>query len=361
MAVKQLHQILNHLHNTFCNGTAPTDTELLRSFLSEHDQSAFAALVQRHGPMVLGVCRRVLGNVHDAEEAFQATFLLLARKAASIVHRERVGTWLYTVAYRAALEARALRGKRQSQEIQVNTMPEPMILSEESHSDLHELLDEELHLLPAKYREAILLCDLQGVSRKEAAQHLHIKEGTLSSRLATGRRKLAQRLARRGVTLSSSTLGALLESNAVPAVSSALVTSTVETVCIYAAGQGGAVSAGVFGDFRWSDEINAGEKPQTSCVWAFTHQSMFVGYGFTGSRLTELPFGHRTGPLRKVCPSRQVNPKRLCRRKRERDRFGDPLPAGAIARLGTIRFPATALLFFPSHSRPTARNWLRRL
>src|SRR5262249_53892979 len=154
-------------------------------FLAGRDEAAFAALVRRHGPMVFGVCRRVLRHHHDAEDAFQAAFLVLARKAAGVRH-ESLGSWLYTVAYHAALEARAVAARRRADERQVEEMPHPEVSPVEVQ-DWRPLLDRELHRLPQKYQAALVLCDLEGKSRKDAAGELGIPEGTLSSRLATAR------------------------------------------------------------------------------------------------------------------------------------------------------------------------------
>ena len=136
--------------------------------------------------MVLGVARRVLGNLHDAEDAFQATFLVLARKAAVVRPRDMVANWLYGVACRTALKARTMSERRRAREKQVLTMPEPEIATRDPGCDLEPLIDQELARLPDKYRTAIVFCDLEGKTRKEAARQLKIPEGTLSSRLALG-------------------------------------------------------------------------------------------------------------------------------------------------------------------------------
>lgn len=188
----------------------PADGALLRSFLAERDEFAFALLVRRHGPMVLGVCQRVLGNCHDAEDAFQAAFLVLARKAASVQPPELVGPWLHGVAYRTALETRARVIRRRSHEKQVTDMPHPSVETEPDLRELKQRLDHELSRLPDKYRSAVVLCELEGRSRKDAAALLKIAEGTLSSRLAAARKLLADRLTARGLALSAALLAALL-------------------------------------------------------------------------------------------------------------------------------------------------------
>jgi RNA polymerase sigma factor (sigma-70 family) len=219
------------------DGARMTDGQLLDRFLNQCDEAAFALLMRRHGPMVLGVCRRVLANSHDAEDAFQATFLVLARKAASIRRRELVGNWLYGAAYRAALEAKAAR--RRSRETQVNPMPDPEAPAADPWDDLRLALDHELSRLPDKYRVPVILCDLEGRTRREAARLLGVPEGTLSGRLTTAHRKLARRLTRRGITLSGAALAAVLSQKAACAsVPASLGTSTIEAVTAVAAGQG---------------------------------------------------------------------------------------------------------------------------
>jgi RNA polymerase sigma factor (sigma-70 family) len=217
-----------------------SDAQLLERFLATREEAAFAALVRRHGPMVLGVCRRVLRHHQDAEDAFQAAFLVLARKAAA-VRRETLGNWLYTVAYRAALEARAAAARRRARERQVETMPDPEVPPPDVQ-DWRPLLDRELHRLPEIYRAAVVLCDLEGKSRKEAAGELGIVEGTLSSRLAKARGLLAWRLARRGVSLAGGVLAVGLAREATAAVPASLVNVTVQSAALVAAGGMAAVA-----------------------------------------------------------------------------------------------------------------------
>ena len=166
-----------------------TDGQLLEDYVSRRDEAAVAALVRRHGPMVWGVCRRVLHDYHDAEDAFQATFLVLVRKAASIVPRAMVGNWLYGVAHQTALKARATAAKRRARERQVKDMPEPAARPEpDLWDDLEPLLDQELSRLPDKYRVAIVLCDLEGKTRKEAARQLKSPKERSRARLGRGGR-----------------------------------------------------------------------------------------------------------------------------------------------------------------------------
>jgi RNA polymerase sigma factor (sigma-70 family) len=227
----------------------PTDGELLQSFLTRRDEAAFAALLQRHGPMVLGVCRRVLGNLHDAEDAFQATFLVLAQKAAGLRSRDLVGNWLYGVAYRTALKARVMKRKRQTREMQARVAPHSEAPEGDACEELLALLDRELNHLPDKYRAPVVLCELEGRSRREAARALGLPEGTLSWRLAQARKLLARKLARHGVALPAGALAAVLSPGAAgAALRPALLTATARAGVLAAAGRAflaGAVPARV--------------------------------------------------------------------------------------------------------------------
>jgi RNA polymerase sigma-70 factor (ECF subfamily) len=240
MAINGVGPIIQHLRRTMLrrDGAGMTDGQLLEEFVARRDEAAFEALVGRHGPMVLGVCRRVLRNSHDAEDAFQATFLVLARKAASVSPREMVGNWLYGVAHTTAIRARAANAKRRARERQVTDMPEPEAARKDLRDDLHQCLDEELARLPDKYRLPIVLCDLEGRTRREVARQLKLPEGTLSSRLTTGRRMLAKRLTRRGLAVSGGTFAMAAAHEAASAcVPVSLVKSTAKAATLVAANQ----------------------------------------------------------------------------------------------------------------------------
>ena len=262
MATAQMNGLIQRFRRAALlrDGGGLTDGQLLDHFLApassepldEGDEglreAAFASLVRRHGPMVLGVCRRILNNTHDAEDAFQATFLVLVRKAASLRPRDTVGNWLYGVAYHTALKARARGVRRRFKEAQVKFMPRRDALTEDAGHDWQPLLDQELSRLPDKYREPVVLCELEGKTRKEAARHLGLPEGTLSGRLTTARRMLAKRLARRGVVLSAGALAAALSQNAASAcVPVPLAISTAKAAALLAAGTTatGVISANV--------------------------------------------------------------------------------------------------------------------
>jgi RNA polymerase sigma factor (sigma-70 family) len=202
-----------------------TDGQLLEWYLASREGAPFAALVKRHGPMVLGVCRRVLRQTQDAEDAFQATFLVLVRKGGSIRPPEMVGNWLHGVAYRTALQARAAIARRRAKEAQVTTMSHAEIAAGADWQEVRDLLDREVQQLPSKLRAAIVLCDLESRSRCDAARVLGIPEGTVSSRLAAGRKLLARNLTRRGVAVSGTLLAATLAAQEVSAAVPVALTS----------------------------------------------------------------------------------------------------------------------------------------
>jgi RNA polymerase sigma factor (sigma-70 family) len=188
-----------------------TDGELLGRFVAGRDEAAFEELLRRHGPMVLGVCRRILYDVNDAEDAFQATFLALLRQAGSINKRESVGSWLYGVAYRIAVKAKSRARRRRTHERRGVAMPAEDPLYEAIWRDLRPVLDEEVNGLPAKYRRPVVLCYLEGKPYAEAARELRCSKGTVCLRLARARELLRQRLARRDVVLSAGLFLALME------------------------------------------------------------------------------------------------------------------------------------------------------
>jgi RNA polymerase sigma-70 factor (ECF subfamily) len=239
MATGQDNSVIRHLRRAaFLHEASDlSDGELLERFLAVREEAAFEVLVRRHGPMVLGVCRRVLSNAHDAEDAFQAAFLVLIRKGPSLLPRQTLGNWLYGVAYHTALRARAACWKRRAKERQAAAMYKCETPAGDGGHDWLPLLDQELSRLPDKYREAVVLCELQGKTREEAAEQLGVPTGTLSGRLTTARRMLAKRLTRRGVTLSGAALATVLTPSITSAsVPPALLGATVRSSAALAAG-----------------------------------------------------------------------------------------------------------------------------
>lgn len=212
------------------------DRDLLARFVASRDEEAFAEIVRRHGPMVLAVCRRVTGRPHDAEDAFQAAFLVLARRAGHLGRPELLANWLYGVAYRTALEARSAR--RRAEEHVVPAAPEPTAPPPpDDLTELRRVIDEELAKLPDKYRTAVVLCDLEGLPRATAAAQMGIPEGTLSSRLAHARKVLAERLSRRGVTVSVAAIGTAFARDAgATAIPTTLMNTTILAAVRFAGG-----------------------------------------------------------------------------------------------------------------------------
>jgi RNA polymerase sigma factor (sigma-70 family) len=239
MATGQLTPLLGRLQRATLrrDGAGLSDVCLLDQFVRRHDEAAFAALVKRHGPMVMGVCLRALRHRQDAEDAFQATFLVLVRKAASLRFGNQLANWLYGVAYHMALKVRTAGARRRAREGCIESVPEPATACREGWDDVRPLLDREMSRLPDKYRIPILLCDVQNKTRREAAAQLGWPEGTLSGRLSRARAMLAKRLTRRGVALTGGALAvALSRSELLARVPAELTSSTVDYGTLWAAG-----------------------------------------------------------------------------------------------------------------------------
>jgi RNA polymerase sigma factor (sigma-70 family) len=216
-----------------------TDADLLGRWVARRDEGAFEALLWRHAAAVLGVCRRVLGDAHEAEDAAQAAFLTLARKAASIGRRQAVAAWLFAVAYRAALRARARRPRAAAVPPGALGALPARPAEDPAWRDLRPLLDEEVGRLPEKYRAPFVLCHVEGRTNEEAARELGCPVGTVLSRLARARQRLRDRLTRRGVTLSAAALAAALAGeSAEAAVPGVLVRTAVRAAALAAAGHG---------------------------------------------------------------------------------------------------------------------------
>jgi RNA polymerase sigma factor (sigma-70 family) len=314
-------------------GPEPDDAGLLTGFLSGRDPVAFEALVARHGSMVLQVCQRVLGNGHDAEDAFQATFLILARKAASVRPAGALAAWLHGVAYRVALRARAVARRRRRESPTPNLDPpdpRPDPLSELTAREALLMLEEEVQRLPEAYRLPVILCCLEGLSQDEAARRLAWTPGSVKGRLERGRARLHARLTRRGLTLAAA-LAALEVSRAVAAPAAA----TAQAALAFAAGRG--TGAGVpAGAARLALEALAVSRPKVAALL------LILGMGLAAVTAGTLahqgsapasPGAAPTGP-----PAQGERPRADAGPQARADRYGDPFPAGAVARLGTVRF-----------------------
>jgi RNA polymerase sigma factor (sigma-70 family) len=243
-----MHAAIRELGTLFNEGAVAmlSDGELLDRFAERREASAFEAIVERYGPLVWGVCRRVLLDHHDAEDAFQASFLVLARKAASVMPREKLGNWLYGVAFQTAMKARATRAKRRVRERRVGEMTEPEAVAGEHPDELLARLDREVTRLPEKYRVPIILCELEGKTHRQAAEQLGWPIGTVSGRLSRARALLARRLSRRDAPLTAGVLGVLLAHDVARAgVPPELARSTAQAASLSTAMTGGVVSAEV--------------------------------------------------------------------------------------------------------------------
>jgi RNA polymerase sigma factor (sigma-70 family) len=243
MATAQLGAVLRHIRDLAAlpKRSEQTDGALLRAFLAQNDQTALEALLQRHGPMVLRVCRRALGNVHDAEDALQATFLVLAQNAASIRKRESLASWLHGVAYRMATDARRAAARRHRHESRAHSTPARDPVLSAAWRELQMLLDEEIAGLPDGLRAPFVLCCLESLSCAETAQQLGLPETTVRKRLSRARKLLQQRLTRRGVSLAT-VLAAAVGANDALAVPRWLVGPTAQAATQITAGQ--AIKAG---------------------------------------------------------------------------------------------------------------------
>jgi RNA polymerase sigma factor (sigma-70 family) len=230
MANGQLTKVVRHLCRLLGapGGSDLTDRQLLERFTADRDEEAFATLVARHAPLVLGVSRRVLGNEQDAEDVFQAAFLLLARKAGAVRWHESVGNWLYSVAYHLASRLRLQSVRRRKHEREAATMQAGNAGEGVDWQQLGRVLDDELERLPEKYRMPLLLCYLHGKTRDEAAEQLGWTLGEIKGRLERGRELLRGRLMRRGLTLSAALLPTLLAEGQLTAAPASLLTSTLQ-------------------------------------------------------------------------------------------------------------------------------------
>jgi len=246
MAKGHLADVFGYVRGLFAEPRADdqADSTLLRRFLDRNDEAAFGILVNRHGAVVMRVCRQVLGNQEDAEDAFQATFLVLARKAATVRQGEALAAWLYRVAYHIAVQARSRSAKRQVHEKEVAAMRKEETVNLSDWDDVWPVLHEEVNQLPAKLRTPVVLCYLNGKTNEEAADQLNWPVGTVKTRLSQGRDVLRDRLSRRGVVIPFGLLGAALlaETQATAALPASLVAATVRAAALASAGQAAAVA-----------------------------------------------------------------------------------------------------------------------
>ncbi len=313
-----------------------SDRELLRQYVANHEEAAFAALLHRHAPLVWSVCRRLLDNEQDAEDAFQAVFLVLLRKSSSLRVGRTLATWLHAVATRIALKSRvtSLRRIQREKRAIMSELSDPYAAVE--GRDLRAVLDEELDRLPEKYRAPLVLCYLEGLSYTEAARQLGWRDGTLCGRLARARELLRKRLSRRGLTLSGAALtAALTESALAPATTIAAV---ARMAALFALGQATgreAVSSSVATLAQGVLQAMTVAKVKTVVALVAVFFVLACGGGLAAHwfwTAKELPLERTETPSGQNAEQPRKEP--LART----DRYGDPLPDGAVARLGTIRF-----------------------
>jgi RNA polymerase sigma factor (sigma-70 family) len=284
MANAQLGAVVRHIRRLRAleAGRPGTDGELIAAFSARNDQAAFAGLLERYGPLVLGVCRRVLRQEQDAEDAFQATFLVLARRAGAIRKRESLGSWLHGVAYRVAMRARQQAARRRAREAQAKAAAPGDPSWKAAWQEVQVVLDQEVQALPEKYRAAFVLCCVEGCPQAEAARRLGVKEGTVWSRLAQARQLLQKRLARRGVALSAVLAATALAAGRAPAVPTPLATTTVKVATLFArAGTvpAGTAAANVLGLAKGVQKTMSPTTIKTTALLVLTAGAVALGLG----------------------------------------------------------------------------------
>jgi RNA polymerase sigma factor (sigma-70 family) len=309
-----------------------SDQQLLQRYVTHQEEAAFAALVYRHAPLVLDVGRRVLRDLHAAEDVLQATFLILARKAASIRKRDAVGSWLYGVAYRVAARARQRRAAHDAELPRELQAPRNDPLAEATWHELGAVLDEELARLPDTYRAPLLLCLMQARTQDEAAAALGWSKGTLRRRFAKGRELLRRRLTARGVSLGVGLTASVLAQTASAALSPALLRSVLSAARSAPAGAAGTVSAEVAA--LAAEGVPATRLP-LGILGALVLFVLAAGAGFLK---LHLPAERPAQPAQAPKVGQAADAPGPGEAGPPRDLFGDPLPAGALARLGTVRF-----------------------
>ena len=291
-----------------------TDAELVERFALAGDEAAFAALVGRHGGMVLGLCRRLIPDAHDAEDAFQATFLVLARKAGSLRARDVVGCWLYGVARRVAGKARTLAARRRGREQPLEDVPDPASPVPVTDPGLAAVIDEEVGRLPPRYREPVVLCCLGGESHEQAARQLGCPVGTVKSRLSRGRELLRRRLTRRGLAPAVAGLAVFLESTARAAVPVPLAVAVVRMAVLVEPNAPAAALA--------ERVVREMTRIRLTSVVLLLLVASGLGLGLATLGAWTAPAPVVDGKLRGTAAD-------------------DPLPPGAIARLGSSRLRHT--------------------
>jgi len=355
MSSRHLRTLIQHLRRSVCPHGDETLSvaQLLERWVRQRDEAAFEVLLCRHGPMVLSVCRRLLRDSHDVEDAFQAAFLTLVRKGASIRRPQALAAWLYRVAYRIALRLRveaAERVRREQPGAEKLTSAEG---EEPASRDLRMVLDEEIDALPERYRQVFVLCHLEGKTHAEAARLLGRPTGTVSCWLKRGRERLRERLTRRG--FASAAIVALGESEAQAALHTALVQSTCRAATVFTAG-GDGVAAVI--SVRVAALVDAAGREMAAAKLQWT---LVIGLTLSMAAAGASMWAYQP-PAKPQAKAQAPEPPRKQQEQSARtDRYSDPLPVGARVRLGTMRLrhrqPITAVAYSPDGSLLASSGW----
>lgn len=365
MAGRQLATVIRRVlgRMTVKNGIGLTDEALLHRFISQADEAAFETLMWRHGPMVLATCRRILANVHDAEDAFQATFLVLFRKASSIQNRVSVSSWLYKVAYRICLHAQAQSARYPRHSGAALEAEAPDTVPNTMSQEFLPLLDEELHRLAEKHRAVLILHYLEGKKIEQVADELGLPQGTVASRLARGKAILRSRLTRRGVALSAGFVAGVLDAPVEAAVvPAAIVHDTFQTARLLTRGATAAGHASTraicLAEAMWKSMFVTKAKAAAVLMMA---SLLATGTGVVAYQIStgQAPIPEQPEPVAHAQPADKKTSQEQERRRV--DLAGDPLPEGAIARMGTMRFrhgnTVSSLTFLQEGRSLLASDW----
>ena len=335
--------VLRFLHHAcgLKGGGDKPDRELVERYLG-HEQTAFSLLMQRHGPMILGICRRLAADPHAAEDGFQATFMVLIRQAASIRKKESLAPWLHGVARRLVLKARARAAANRRREERTLLMASPDPVQELTVRELRSCLDEEIAQLPVKYQTPILLCYFEGKSYNQAAQEIGCPKTTFTNRLNRGLELLRRQLNCRGITLAGAALAtAVTEAAAAPPLPAILAVNTMKAASLL--GGGKAVACGCL----TATALALAEEALTGMLLVKGKIVLMVlalglavgGVGWAGYK--GIPETGQPGPKALVqAPTikKQVDEPTKEEKGVARDLYGDPLPEGAVARFGNIHW-----------------------
>jgi len=328
-----LREVRKWIHDS-CNGSS-SDQELLEHFCQHQDEASFSELVRRHAALVLGVCRRVLKQTQDAEDAFQATFLLLAQKARSVRKQESVGSWLHGVSQRVASNAKVAVERRRRREKNVARSDNLEPADDVTWRELKVVLDEELMRLPGRYRAVVLPCCLEGKSQEETARELGYTLNTVRCRLYRGRQLLKRRLTRRGISLAAGLLASIVSQPSTSAATALLRRTTVNGVVRYIAGKTGTMSAEVVSLAREGVPLIATVKARTGIAALLALTMIAAGAGLFAHQPVQSKDDDKKPAAQSADSGKPVPEEKQSARM---DCFGDPLPTEAVARLGTLRF-----------------------